>query len=360
LRGRSEPAGVPDGRDERSLPPPSPLLDPELPAVFGRSGHSVLVSERLRLHDFEPRIGDVREEVRAGLARPPRRLSSRHLYDERGSRLFEEITRLPEYYPTRTETGILSASVGELHALAGDDATLVEYGSGSSKKTRLLLEVLRPAVYMPIDISWNQLVAVAHRLVREFAELRVEAVCADYGEPIRLPRRRASGRIVGFFPGSSIGNFEPHDAGRFLARARETLGAGSLLLVGVDRKKSPARIEAAYDDADGVTAAFNRNVLLHLRRLLGGDVDPEAFAHRAVYDEDRGRLDMYLVSRRAQTFRLGDQLVRMQAGERLHTESAYKYHPSEFAWLARDHGYDVVRHWTDAEGLFSVFALEAA
>lgn len=316
-------------------------------------------SGRIELHDLKPHLTDVRDEVRAGLQATPKRLSPKYFYDARGSQLFEQITRVPEYYPTRTELAILEERLPEIADLLGHDTMLVEYGSGSSRKIRLLLEGLRPRVYMPIDISRQHLLDSAQRLSDDFEELLVHPVCADYSHPLTLPWRDPALAIAGFFPGSSIGNFERPAARRFLSRMRDTLGAGSRVLLGVDRRKSKARLEAAYDDAQGVTAAFNGNILVHLRRVLGGNVDPARFAHHAFYDEEAGRIEMHLVAREAHTFELGDLRVRMEQGESIHTENSYKYTPEEFTDLAHHAGFDVLRHWTDAEELFSVFVLEA-
>ncbi|HSG88459.1 MAG TPA: L-histidine N(alpha)-methyltransferase [Pseudomonadales bacterium] len=313
----------------------------------------------MHIHDLKPRLADVREEVRAGLLATPKRISPKFFYDERGSELFEAITQQPEYYPTRTEIGILQESLDEICDVLGRGTLLVEYGSGSSRKIRLLLEGLRPRAYMPIDISRDHLHDAALRLASDYDWLEVHAVCADYSESLALPWRPPGVAVSAFFPGSSIGNFERDAAGRFLSRVHETLGPAGRFLVGVDRRKSRARVEQAYNDADGVTAAFNRNALVHLQSVLGGDVDADAFEHRAFYDEDAGRIEMHLVARSALRFRLGDTEVQMRAGESLHTENSYKYAPEEFRTLADRNGFDVLREWTDAEGLFSVFALES-
>lgn len=314
---------------------------------------------RVELHDLEPRLADVREEVRAGLGASPRGISPRFFYDERGSELFEAITRQPEYYPTRAELEILEARRDEIRELLGPGNLLVEYGSGSSRKIRLLLEELRPLAYMPVDISRDHLLDAARRLAADHPWLRVHAVCADYGEPLTLPWRPAGVPVSAFFPGSSIGNFERSGAGRFLGRVHATLGPGGRLLVGVDRRKSAAILEAAYNDAAGITAEFNRNILVHLRRVLGGDVDPGDFDHRAFYDERIGRIEMHLVARRDLSCRLGDRPLQLRAGETLHTENSYKYAPEEFLALAAGAGFAPLHEWTDAGNLFSVFALEA-
>lgn len=319
-----------------------------------RSAH-----ERVWLHDLEPPLADIRAEVHAGLCAERKHISPKYFYDERGSELFERITELPEYYPTRTEMAILEDNLEEIADLLGRRALLVEYGSGSSRKIRLLLEALRPRAYMPIDISRDHLLDAAERLAADFPDLDVHAVCADITDPLVLPWRPEGVPVAGFFPGSSIGNFEREAAGVFLARVHDTLGTDGRLLIGVDRRKSRARIEPAYDDAAGVTAAFNRNALVHLARRVGGDVDAEAFDHEACYDEDAGRVEMHLVAREAMTLRLGDETFPVAAGERIHTENSYKYAPEEFEALADGAGFDTLRHWTDAEALFSVFVLRA-
>lgn len=317
------------------------------------------VDERVTLHDLKPHLADVAAEVRAGLGASPLALPPKFFYDERGSELFEAITELPEYYPTLTEIGILEANLDAICATLGRGSVLVEYGSGASRKIRLLLDGLDPVAYMPLDISRDHLLDAARGLAAEHPGLRVHAVCADFTQSLTLPWRPPDAPLAGFFPGSSIGNFDRLEAGRFLGRVRDTLGAGARFLVGVDRRKDRARLEAAYDDGAGITAAFNRNVLVHLQRLLGGDVDPEAFDHRAFYDVEAGRIEMHLVAREDLDFRLGDVEVRMRAGETIHTESSHKYDPEEFSALAGRAGFDVVEHWTDPEDLFSVFALEA-
>ena len=319
-----------------------------------RSAH-----ERVWVHDLKPELADVRDEVHAGLAATPKRLSPKFFYDERGSELFEAITKLPEYYPTRTEMGIFEAHLPEIAELLGREALLVEYGSGSSRKIRLLLEALQPRVYMPVDISRDHLLDAAERLAVDFPGLEIHAVCADFTAPLELPWRPEGVPVAGFFPGSSIGNFERAAAQGFLEGVRATLGAGGRLLIGVDRRKARSRVEPAYADAAGVTAEFNRNALVHLARELGGDVDAEDFDHRAFYDEALGRIEMHLVARREQVLELGGRSYAFSAGETIHTENSYKYAPEEFEALADAAGFDRLGHWTDAESLFSVFVLEA-
>lgn len=329
-----------------------------------RPASTAAVDARVHLHDLKPHLVDMREEVLAGLMATPRRIAPKYFYDQRGSELFEAITRLPEYYPTRAEISILESRLDELCALLGRGNVLLEFGSGSSRKIRLLLEELRPMAYLPVDISREHLLAAARALATDYEWLEVHAICADYALGFELPfrPRDAAGQpapITGFFPGSSIGNFERAAAGRFLAGVHRTLGAGGTLLIGVDRRKDKARLEAAYNDAAGVTAAFNRNALVHLNRALGGDIEVEAFDHRAHYDEQAGRIEMHLLARRDLSFTLAGETFVFAAGETIHTENSYKYSPEEFQALAAGAGFDTVEAFTDPEALFSVFILRA-
>lgn len=300
-------------------------------------------------------------DVATGLALPQKALSAKYFYDEVGSRLFDQICELPEYYPTRTETGILRSRAADIAARAGAGVALIEFGSGSSAKVRLLLDALeRPAAYVPIDISGAHMQAAAAALRRDYPGLQVLPVEGDFTGPIPLPRFAADTRRLGFFPGSTIGNFTPADAGRFLAQAGETLETGALFLVGVDLKKDRARLEAAYNDAQGVTAAFNLNLLARINRELDGEFDLAAFRHRALYNEAEGRIEMHIESLRPQTVRVGDDTFRFHAGETVHTENSYKYAVPEFRDLAAEAGWTTDEVLTDAEELFAVFLLRRA
>lgn len=332
--------------------------EPRLPATASADA-------RVHLHDLKPQLTDMRQEVLAGLAATPRRIAPKYFYDQRGSELFEAITRLPEYYPTRAEISILEARLEELCATLGRGNALLEFGSGSSRKIRLLLEGLRPSAYLPVDISREHLLEAARALAADYAWLEVHAICADYALGFDLPWRPVGvgGELLpmtGFFPGSSIGNFERAAAGRFLASVHRMLGVGAQLLIGVDRRKDKARLEAAYNDAAGVTAAFNRNALVHLNRALGGDIDIDAFEHASHYDESAGRIEMHLRARRDLCFTLAGETFTFAAGETIHTENSYKYAPEEFRMLAAGAGFETVEEFTDAESLFSVFVLRAA
>jgi dimethylhistidine N-methyltransferase len=300
-------------------------------------------------------------EVLDGLAATPRALPCKYFYDERGSALFDRITQLEAYYLTRTEQGILEAHRDEIAMQIGPGAVLIEYGSGSSTKTRLLLDALAPALaaYVPIDISREHLYRTAEALRADYPALRVAPVAADYTRPFTIPddpeQRRK--RVV-FFPGSTIGNFEPEEARRFLAQIAAVVGPGGGLLLGVDRKKDPAVLDRAYDDDEGVTAAFNINLLLRLNRELGADFDPAAWAHRARYDAGLGRVEMHLVSARDQTVHLDGRAFRFRAGETIHTENSYKYGPGEMEALAAGAGFRLVRAWEDLQGWFAVLYFE--
>ncbi len=298
-------------------------------------------------------------EVLKGLSRPQKELPCKLFYDRRGSELFDRICGLPEYYPTRTETAILRRDAGAMIGLLGDRLQLVEYGSGSSEKTRLLLDRLQPpSHYVPIDISCEYLRATAHRLGTQFRALRIVPLCADYTGAFELPPLEAGLRRVIFFPGSTIGNFHPTQARRFLARIGAALRPAGALLIGVDLRKSPALLEAAYNDAEGVTAEFNLNLLRRLNRELGADFDSRAFSHHAFYSERAGRVEMYLVSRRRQQVHVGGRLFVFEAGESILTECSYKYTIEGFAALANEAGLQQTHVWTDPDRLFSVQAFE--
>jgi len=314
---------------------------------------------KLRLHDLAPEQEDFRTAVLEGLARPHKSLPCKFFYDEIGSALFDRICELPEYYPTRTEIGILTEVAPRIADLAGRGGVLVEYGSGSSLKTRLLLDALVPDVYMPIDISRQHMLGACHTLAQDYPALHLMAVCADYTRPFTLPRvARGGQRRLAFFPGSSIGNFAPLEALRFLKNVAQQLDPGDGLLIGVDLKKDPAILNAAYDDSAGVTAAFNLNLLARCNRELGADFDLDAFAHRAVYNSAAGRIEMHLDSRRAQTVRVAGRAFTFAAGESIHTENSYKYEPDEFRRLATQAGFAPVQTWTDTTDLFGVLYLQ--
>jgi dimethylhistidine N-methyltransferase len=300
-------------------------------------------------------------DVVEGLDARPKRLPPKYFYDATGSRLFEAITQLPEYYPTRCELAILRDHAAEIARLLPADSALVEFGSGSSRKARILLAAA-PAVraYVPVDISPQMLREEAAALERDRPDLAVLPVAADFMEPFALPPEIAGMARAGFFPGSTIGNFNPPDAAAFLRHAGRMLGRGAVLVIGVDLVKDARLLHAAYNDAAGVTAAFNLNLLERMRRELGADVDPQAFAHKAFFNAGRSRIEMHLVSRRRQKLRVAGRVIEFRAGESIHTENSYKYTVESFGALARGAGWQPLAAWSDAAGYFSVQALTLA
>ncbi|GAB2795613.1 L-histidine N(alpha)-methyltransferase [Halomonas shantousis] len=302
----------------------------------------------------------MRDEILAGLRATPKHVSPKFFYDQRGSELFDEICVQPEYYPTRTEEAILGAAVGDIAALAGQEATLVELGSGASRKVRLLLEAMRPSSYLGIDISRDFLLDSTRRLAADYPWLEVHAACADFSQRLAWPDDMACERPVAFFPGSSIGNFDPQAAEAFLHRLHRLLPTGSGLLIGVDLVKDRTVLEAAYNDAAGVTAAFNLNLLERLRNELDAELDPVHFQHRAFFNPDASRIEMHLVSEMAQVITVAGERFRFNTGESLHTENSYKYSIEGFQALAGRAGFRARAEWVDDDALFSVHYLECA
>jgi len=297
-------------------------------------------------------------DVVAGLSAKPRYLPCKYFYDDRGSQLFAQICETAEYYPTRTEVGILRASAAEIAALIGPAGHLVELGSGPSTKVRILLDALAQLeTYVPVDISGDYLARTARTVAQDYNHVRVAPLCADFTREFTLPRLRGGGRIVGFFPGSTIGNFSPEQGRALLRRFGRALGSGSSLLMGVDLKKDPAILHAAYNDAAGITAAFNLNILKRINRELSADFDLASFAHRAVYNAEKGRIEMFLDSTRTQTAHIGGRAFTFDAREAINTEVSYKYGVDEFKQLAAGAGYACRAAWTDANRYFGVFYL---
>jgi dimethylhistidine N-methyltransferase len=297
-------------------------------------------------------------DVIEGLSAAQKYLLAKHFYDAAGSRLFEEITALPEYYPTRTELGILRAHAAAIVGPVAPETALIEFGSGATTKVRVLLDAVpQIAAYVPVDISVEFLNGEAARLKRDFPLLEVLPVAADFTGLFDLPRRVRARPLVGFFPGSTIGNFEPREAAAFLRRAAGILGPGSALIVGVDVVKDAAVLDAAYDDAAGVTARFNLNILARINRELDGNFDLDAFTHRAFFDREHSRIEMHLESRIRQQVRVAGRAFAFRAGETIHTENSYKYTLDGFAELARGAGWTRRAVFTDAKNYFSVHAL---
>lgn len=299
---------------------------------------------------------DFTGEILAGFRAPQKFISPKFFYDETGSRLFTDITHQPEYYLTRTETALLRNHAAEISELIGDDILLIEYGSGSSEKIRILLENLRPSIYAPVDISRDYLAQAAEAIASEYPWLEVHATCVDFTQEFHLPFSSEM-RRVSFFPGSSIGNFSRIEAGQFVARIRKLVGDEGGLLIGVDLKKDEARLNAAYNDAAGVTARFNRNVLSHLNDRYGANFDVNAFDHHAAYNHEEGCIQMFLLSRVDQQVSIGGEQFSFAEGEMIHTENSHKYDVEEFLSLAREAGFTRARTWLDDEKLFGVFYL---
>jgi dimethylhistidine N-methyltransferase len=313
-----------------------------------------MTATRVRFTDRQPAPADFLAEVLAGLSAPQKRLSPKFFYDTRGSHLFEAICETPEYYPTRAETAILRRHAGEIAAAVGRSVVLIEPGAGAMDKVRLLLEDLKPEHYVPMDISGEHLLRAARRLATDHPWLTIDAVCTDYSRGLDgadLPR---DGKRVVFFPGSTIGNFEPAEAAEFLRQMAQLAGPGGGLLIGVDLKKDPETLHRAYNDAQGVTRDFNLNLLHRMNGELGADFDPAGFQHYAFYQPRAGRIEMHLVSRLAQTVRIGGERIGFVEGETIHTENSYKYTLGEFRALARTAGFREAGCWTDPQELFSV------
>lgn len=297
------------------------------------------------------------EEVMAGLTRQPKALSPKFFYDRRGSELFEQICQQPEYYPTRTEEQILTHSADEITRLAGPESLLLELGSGASRKIRLLLDALNPSGYLGVDISRDFLLDSTRRLAADYPWLEVHAVWADFSRRMEMPEGIGGRRTVAFFPGSSIGNFEPPEAETFLAGLRQMLPADSGLLIGVDLIKDKAVLEAAYNDAAGFTSEFNLNLLRRLQVELGAELELDNFRHLAFYNDAAERIEMHLVSQCQQRIVVGDRAFEFAPGERLHTENSCKYSIEGFQALAKRAGYTPKAVWTDPQNRFSVHYL---
>jgi dimethylhistidine N-methyltransferase len=312
--------------------------------------------------DTAPDADEFLTDAIAGLTAARKTLPCKYLYDERGSHLFDDICELPEYYPTRTELAILERHIDEIADALGRGRLLIEYGSGSSLKSLLLLDHLQDLHgYVPIDISRDHLLAAAARLHERYPELKILPVCADYTSRIELPGTVAlEARKVVFFPGSTIGNFTSEEALDFLGRVAEAVGPGGACLIGVDLVKDVAILEAAYDDAAGVTAAFNLNLLERMNRELDADFQVDAFRHVARWNPEESRVEMHLESLRDQTVHLGGRAIDFRVGETIWTESSHKFTRERFAALACRVGFEVARVWTDPEELFSVQLLRVA
>ena len=314
--------------------------------------------KKIRFSDYHPPPVDFQAEVIAGLGKHVKAIPPKFFYDETGSRLFDAICHLPEYYLTRSEIQILRDNAEQIADVMGKHCYLVEPGSGSSHKIRLLLEALRPSTYMPVDISKHHLLKSAQSLAEDYPWLDIHAACADFTAKLIIPEQDDPARNVVFFPGSSIGNFEKEDAIRFLRRLGETAGTGGGLLIGIDLEKDRAILEAAYNDRNGITAQFNKNLLQRINNELDGDFDLATFRHRAFYNEVRHRIEIHLVSTRPQTVTVAGRHFDFRMNESIHTENSYKYSIEEFRTIAAAAGYRAVQSWVDPQRLFNVQFLE--
>jgi dimethylhistidine N-methyltransferase len=305
------------------------------------------------LKTLDPQTIAFRDDVIAGLSAPTRAVPARWLYDHRGSELFDAITRLPEYYPTRTETALLHDMMPELASRVPKGAAVVEFGAGSATKTPILLEAIRPAAYVPVDISGDYLGQSAGALKRRFGSIEILPVVADFARPFALPGGLDHLPKIGFFPGSTIGNFVPLSASDLLRHFRRLLGVGALLLIGMDQVKSVDRLRAAYDDPDGVTAEFNLNLLERINRELDGDIPVDAFRHEARWNDMLSRIEMHLVATRDVSFSISGQSFRFAAGSSIHTENSHKYEQRGGRVLLLAGGWTPIAEWTDPAGDFA-------
>lgn len=308
----------------------------------------------IQFHDLHWSRDDFASDVIEGLSQRPASIPPKYFYDQKGSQLFDAITKLPEYYPTRTEIGILTDNAAEIAAHVGTGSLLVEPGGGSCAKVHILLEGLKPRAYVPMDISKDHLRLAAQELAVAYPWLEIHASCTDFTRVMALPPSTPEGTPVAFFPGSSIGNFDPAGAVKFMSAIADLVGQNGYLLIGVDLKKDRSILEAAYDDAAGVTAQFNLNLLTRINRELDADFNLCTWRHKALYNDALGRIEMHLVSQADQGVRIKDHSFRFAKGETIHTENSCKYTADEFTALAAQAGFTSDALWLDENELFSV------
>lgn len=321
---------------------------------------AVSFPDNVTLLDAHPEPADSKGEILRGLMSDPKTIDPKWFYDTTGAELFVEITQLPEYYPTRTEIGILTMHRDDIAAHCGTGSVLIEPGSGNAEKVRLLLDALQPSTYVPLDISAEQLGEEAALLGQQYPWLNVHAVCADFKDSDAYLDSLPQGRRIIFYPGSTIGNMEPEAALEFLRFARQITAPDGGILIGVDLHKDKATLDAAYNDASGVTAQFNRNVLDHVNALADAQFDSSTFRHKAFYNEDLRRIEMHLVSQEQQSVRCNGEVIQFMDGESIHTENSYKYSVKGFTDLASRAGLKVEQSWTDKQQMFSVHYLSSA
>ena len=313
----------------------------------------------VKFHNLSPQEQNFHDDVIKGLTDKPRKIPPKYFYDQRGSELFDQICEQPEYYPTRTEIDLLQYYAREIAERIGPDCVLVELGSGASEKARLLFDALKPAGYMGVDISKEFLLDATSKLATDYPWLEVHAVCADFSQVLEIPKHYEQ-QHVAFYPGSSIGNFDHDEAVKFMEQVATMLGSGGKFLVGVDLKKDEAILNAAYNDAAGVTAAFNLNLLERMKSELGAQIEDGAFAHQAFYNESDGRIEMHLVCTRNTRLVIDNKPFAFHLGDSIHTENSYKYTLDEFQKLADRAGFDVEEVWTDRKQFFSLQLLSVS
>lgn len=320
-----------------------------------RSAASVAPEPLIDYLNLHPSRQDIVQEVLAGMKASQKTLSPKYFYDETGSRLFEEITRQPEYYPTRTERQILQDNALDIAKHIGDNTTIIEPGCGSCEKIRLILDATRPSRYIAMDISDQFLLDSANLLAKSYPWLNISAVCADFSQLSELSPHLEAGKRVAFYPGSTLGNFNPPAAQKFLQSINGLVGKGGGLLIGVDRHKDGPTLHAAYNDESGVTAAFNLNALSHLNKVLPANFNEASFEHLAYYNTEEQRIEMHLTSRKDQQVSCADHRIDFKKGETIHSESSYKYTKERFQDLAERSGFSIQACWTDEQELFSVY-----
>ncbi|MGZ4955048.1 MAG: L-histidine N(alpha)-methyltransferase [Methylobacter sp.] len=315
---------------------------------------------KISFHDFQPELESFRVAVFDGLSHKQKQIPPKFFYNETGSALFESILEQPEYYIPDKERQLLRQYSNEFAELIKPDAVLIEPGSGSCEKVQLLLEPLLPSAYVPMDISADFLKQSAFDMSRKFPWLNIYAACLDFTQEMILPQGVPQGRRIVFIPGSSLGNFDPLDVQLFLRSIHRLIGKGGGLLVGIDRKKDEAILNAAYNDAAGVTAAFNLNLLDRINNEIGGTFHPENFEHYAYYNDLLGRIEMHLVSLAEQQVSISGINFHFRKGESIHTENSYKYSPEEFINLASTGGFSHRKTWSDDDAYFSIYFFEAS
>ena len=312
----------------------------------------------VKFYDLNPATAQFLDEVVEGLNSKPRYISPKFFYDKEGSELFDAICGTQEYYPTRTEIGIIRDNLDEIVEYIDEGCLLIEPGSGASIKVRELLEPLEPHAYLPMDISGTYLKGVAQELSEEYPGIQVHAVCVDYTVPFDLPYRPQGRKRIAFYPGSSIGNFDPYAAVKFLANIARIVGPGGGLLIGVDLRKDHEVLNRAYNDTQGFTEAFNKNLLVHINRELNADFDIDRFDHLAYFNDEQSRIEMHLVSNTKQTVEIEGHVFNFAPQEKIHTENSYKYTVESFQELAKHAGFRSVKVWTDPQAYFSLHYME--